>query len=125
MIELTPIALGLTPTGNENRYDPRKEYHFNTDGRYNLCHFLNIPADTLWNMRDRTIWLTPRFIEDLLIFHAFNVKNHKAVVVSTQVDAAGTSRVLSASDDTHTINALINGTEAEVYVNPQLFLPTH
>lgn len=123
--ELTPIQLGLTPTGSENRYDPRKEYRFNTDGRYNLCHFLNIPADTLWNMRDRTIWLTPRFIEDLLIFHAFQVKNRKAVIVSMQIDAAGTSRVLSATDDTDLINKLIGSTAAEVYVNPQLFLPTH
>ena len=123
--ELTPIQLGLTPTGSENRYDPRREYRFNTDGRYNLCHFLNIPADTLWNIRDRTIWLTPRFIEDLLIFHAFQVKNRKAVIVSMQIDATGTSRVLSASDDTNLINELIKESKAEVYVNPQLFLPTH
>lgn len=125
MTELTPIALGLTPTGNENRYDPRREYSFNTAGRYNLCHFLNIDASTLDKQPERLIWLTPRFIEDLLIFHAFQVKNRKAVIVSMKIDAAGTSRVLSASDDTDLINKLIKGTEAEVYVNPQLFLPTH
>ena len=125
MTELTPIALGLTPTGNENRYDPRREYSFNTAGRYNLCHFLNIDASILDKQPERLIWLTPRFIEDLLIFHAFQVKNRKAVIVSMKIDAAGTSRVLSASDDTDLINKLIKGTEAEVYVNPQLFLPTH
>jgi len=123
--ELTPILLGLTPTGQENLYDPRKEYRFNTTGRYNLCHFLNIDACTLDKQPERTIWLTPRFIEDLLIFHAFQVKNRKAVIVSMQTDTVGTSRVFSATDDTDLINKMINSTDTEVYVNPQLFLPTH
>lgn len=123
--ELTPILLGLTPTGQENLYDPRKEYRFNTTGRYNLCHFLNIDACTLDKQPERTIWLTPRFIEDLLIFHAFQVKNRKAVIVSMQTDTVGTSRVFSATDDTDLINKTITSTEAEVYVNPQLFLTTH
>jgi hypothetical protein len=123
--ELTPILLGLTPTGVEAPHDPRREYTYTITGMYNLCMFLNIPGNTLAPLHERTIWLTPAFIEDLLIFHAFQVENCKAVYVTITVDAAGSQRTLHATDEMDLIHTLIKGTETEVYVNPLLFIPTH
>ena len=123
--ELTPISLGLTPTGIEAHNDPRREYTYSITGVYNLCMFLNIPGNTLAPLHERTIWLTPAFIEDLLIFHAFQMENCKAVYVTIQVDGTGITRILNATDDMNMIQTLVEGTKTEVYINPSLFLPTH
>lgn len=119
--ELTPIKLGLTPTGQENTHDPRKEYRFNEKGRYNLAHFFNINPISLKCLDTPTIWLGRATIEDLLIFQALRVELQTAVLVE-QDDS--TPRTLFATSDEADIESAVRAKQ-EVYINPDRFLKPH
>lgn len=120
MNDLTPINIGLTPTGYECRYDPRREYKYTKQSLYILADFFHINPDSLRNNTNKTIWLTKATIEDLLIYHSF-VEGHKAVIIRTDDNL----RELFSCDDETIIEQTINTSNDIVFINPKLFLPTH
>jgi len=82
---MTPLHisnLGLTATGQEKENDPRREYRFNEKGRYILGHFFEMNPKVFRELDDRTIWLMPASVEDLLIFHAFEIEKHRFVIIT-------------------------------------------
>lgn len=115
LLELSVQYIGLTPSGVEEVHSPRREYRLTNDGAKNLSNFFHfiIPKKT------EVIWLTPATIEDLLIFHAFNVDNLKAVLITTD-----DCRTLYGTNDDTIIEDSI-ASDLEVYINPKLFLQTH
>jgi hypothetical protein len=120
MNELTPISIGLTPTGYECQYDPRREYRYTNPSMYSLADFFHISPDALRNNTEKTIWLTKATVEDLLIYQSFK-EDHKAVIIRTD----DTIRELFISDDEKEIETFVNTPDTVVFINPKLFLPTH
>lgn len=115
LLELSVQYIGLTPSGLEDVHSPRREYRLTDDGAKNLSNFFHftLPKKTT------VIWLTPATIEDLLIFHAFNVDNLKAVFITSD-----DHRTLYGTNDDATIENSV-ASNLEVYINPKLFLQTH
>lgn len=112
--EINIQRYGITNTGNEDFYSPRKEYRLNPDGKLILSLFFNalIPNEL--------IWLTPKTIEDLLIFNAFT-EGFNYIIAATNDDDVTT---LYASDDLIEVQKNLD-LASGVYINPRLFLPPH
>lgn len=111
--EINIQRYGLTNTGNEDYLSPRKEYALNDAGLAVLRQFFNI------NITDFSIWLTPKTVEDLLIFNAFS-EGFNYVLANSDDDVT----TLYASDDDKFIQDNLE-TASGVYINPKLFLPSH
>ena len=96
MTPLHIIDLGLTPTGKEDEYNPRKEYKLTKTGAYNLAHFLGLDAQSI--LANKMVQLTPATVEDFLIFHAFNQKR-KFVIIVQKKDGDEVTREHYVTDD--------------------------
>lgn len=113
---LNPIRIGLTPTGVENSFDPRREYAVTEAGKSTLIDFFQLSDEPKINK----IWLTPATMEDLLIFHAFKVTKSRAVIIK---DIDG-DRVIESTELEYDIHRALK-TNSEVLINPELYITAH
>lgn len=111
--EINIQRYGMNCTGAEDYYSPRREYALNEVGKQLISAFFNI------EIKDKKIWLTPKTIDDLLIFNAF-VEGFNYVIANYDDDIT----TLYATDEDQAVKNSLN-TASGVYVNPKLFLPSH